>query len=159
MEDYQTLTKWQKMKKVLPKVLPLLLLSVILPSADIWTDVVLIEKLYEGLFFCTKSDGMDRIQMDYWKCEYRGPYKYCLNSNSSVCGMRSDGSQYCRDYKMWSDDWKAFDQCKDQGGDKYCSDGKNNKNVCGGSHPLTASSLLFRSQRDGSSKRTGKVWL
>ena len=47
MEEYHTLTRCQKLKKVLPKVLPLLLLSVILPTADVWTDLVLITKLYK----------------------------------------------------------------------------------------------------------------
>ena len=63
--------------------------------------------------------------------------------NSSVCGLHSNGSQYCINYKTWSSDWKAFKQCKVHGGDKYCTDEKNNRNVCGGSHPKTASSLLF----------------
>ena len=39
MEEHQTLTRTQKMKKVLPKVLPLLLLSVILPTADVGTEL------------------------------------------------------------------------------------------------------------------------
>ena len=38
IEDYQSLTRTEKVKRVLPKVLPLLLLSVILPTADVGTD-------------------------------------------------------------------------------------------------------------------------
>ena len=47
MEDYQTLSRCQKVKKILPKVLPILLLNVILPTADVGTDLVLITKLYK----------------------------------------------------------------------------------------------------------------
>ena len=45
-EEYLSLTRSQKVKKVLPEVLPLLLLSVILPTADVGTDLALITKLY-----------------------------------------------------------------------------------------------------------------
>merc|ERR1712083_1018138 len=58
-------------------------------------------------------------------------------------GLLAGFGYQCRNYRNWSSDWKAFDQCRDQGGDTYCSVEKNNKNVCGGSHPKTASSLLF----------------
>ena len=82
MEEYQTLTRRQKVIKVLPKVLPLIVLSIILPTADIGTDIVLIKDLYEGLNFCVKTDEMGQDQSEYWKCQYIGPNKYC-NSNSS----------------------------------------------------------------------------
>ena len=60
MEDYQSLTRTGKVKRVLPKVLPILLLSVILPTADVGTDLALITKLYRGLeAVCVQSDIMD----------------------------------------------------------------------------------------------------
>ena len=88
-EEYQSLTTCQKVKKVLPKVLPLLLLSVILPTADVWTDLALITKLYTGMnTTCVYSDDMWRDQL--WKCEDAGPDKYCtpeiVSNNNSVCG-------------------------------------------------------------------------
>ena len=46
--EYESLSKCGKMKRILPKVLPLLLLSVILPTADVGTDLVLITDLYRG---------------------------------------------------------------------------------------------------------------
>ena len=49
MEAYQTLSRCQKVKKLLPTILPILLLSVILPTADVGTDLALITKLYKGL--------------------------------------------------------------------------------------------------------------
>ena len=59
MEDYQSLTRTGKVKRVLPKVLPLLLLSVILPTADVGTDLALITKLYRGLKAeCVRSEGI-----------------------------------------------------------------------------------------------------
>ena len=72
MEEYQTLTRCQKLKKVLPKVLPLLLLSVILPTADVGTDLALITRLYTGLTACVRSesDGIKQDYEEYRKCEY-----------------------------------------------------------------------------------------
>ena len=58
-EEYQGLTRSQKVKKVLLKVLPLLLLSV--------------TKLYTGLPACVESDGMERDEKEYWKCLDVGP--------------------------------------------------------------------------------------
>ena len=64
-EEYQSLTRSQKVKKVLPKVLPLLFLSVILPTADFVTDLALITKLYTGITACVWSDAMRRDQEEY----------------------------------------------------------------------------------------------
>ena len=47
MEEYQTLSRCQKVKKIAPKILPIILLSVILPTADVGTDLILITKLYK----------------------------------------------------------------------------------------------------------------
>ena len=107
-EEYQSLTRSQKVKKVLPKVLPLLLLSVILPTADVGTDFVLINKLYAGGNFT------------------------CLDIS-----LLLDNSVYTHN------DWKDYEQCEEKGADKYCSNQTNNQNVCSGSHPKIASSLLF----------------
>ena len=47
MEEYQTLSRCQKVKNIAIKILPILLLSVILPTADVGTDLALITKLYK----------------------------------------------------------------------------------------------------------------
>ena len=98
MEDYQTLTRCQKVKKIMPKILPILLLSVILPTADVGTDLALIIKLYKGVAACFKP------------------------------GERKENIQF-----------------QSQNETTYRSDPANNQNVCdvAGSHPKTASSLLF----------------
>ena len=146
LEDYQTLSRCQKVKKILPKVLPILLLSVILPTADIGTDLTLITKLYKGLAACVHSDGMRRDYNEWMKC--RASDQYCTPerlSKNPVCGRlkKSSTSQYfCRSYKIWSSDWKDYKKCWAQGANKYCSDPARNHYVCG-SHPKTASSLLF----------------
>ena len=102
-EEYQWLTVSQKVKKILPKVLPLLLLSVILPTADVGTDLILISKLYTGLnATCVRVRSYSNIR---YQSELR--------------------------------------KCEEIGADKYCSNQTNNQNVCSGSHPKIASSLLF----------------
>ena len=95
-DEYQCLTRSHKMKKVLPKVLPLLLLSVILPTADVGTDLALIANLYIGV------------------------NTTCIHEGTN-----------------------DYEQCQTQGADNYCSDPASNQNVCSGSHPKVASSLLF----------------
>ena len=67
-EEYQSLTTCQKVKKVLPKVLPLLLLSIILPTADVGTDLALITRLYTGIAVCKVSGEMRWQRKKYSKC-------------------------------------------------------------------------------------------
>ena len=177
MEEHQNLTRTQKMKKVLPKVLPLLLLSVILPTADVGTDLAILTKLYTGLTACVDRDQeeyrkcQDEVGPDQhctpekvsnntvcgvsqynceggegsFECQYEvGPDRYCTSeevskNNNTVCGLKksSDSRYFCRYYKIWSSDWKDYEQCQwHQGGDKYCSDPASNQNVCAqGNHP------------------------
>ena len=150
-EDFQSLTRSQKVKKVLPKVLPVLLLSVILPTADVGTDLVLITKLYTGIPDCVWSDAMGRYYEEYWKCFRDGPDQYCTpennkNNNNSVCQLESSSdSQYLCRYFGSRNEWKDYDQCEVQGVDKYCSNQTSNPDVCGEYtyHPKVASSLLF----------------
>ena len=142
MRTEKELTRCQKFKKVLPTVLHLLLLSVILPTADVGTDLVLINKFYTGRAACVNRD-----HVEYWRCKDNGPDQYCTpetvsNKNNTVCGLKdsSDSPYFCRH----PSDFKDYKQCEAQGGDKYCSDPASNPNVCFLSrHPKTASSLLF----------------
>ena len=150
MEEYQTMTRWQKVKRVVPKVLPVLLLSVILPTADVGTDLALITKLYKGLAYCYESDGMRRDYEEYEKCWRDGADQYCTPegvSNNTVCGVNqksNDSKYFCRDYGSWSSDWRDWRQCFAQGANKYCSDPASNHNVCdAGSRSKTPGSLLL----------------
>ena len=199
IEEYQTLTRCQKVKKFLPKALPILLLSVILPTADVGTDLALITKLYKGLTACGESGAMKEDYEEWRKCEKDRPEKYCNTtekvSKNTVCGVSQyycmevnwrfenewlsnekeyrkcqkevgpdqyctyservsrnspcrrvgdgDSQYFCRYYIIWSSDRKDYSQCEAQGANKYCSDPASNQNVCNGSHPKTASSLLF----------------
>ena len=145
-DEYENLTRSQKVKKILPKVLPLLLLSVILPTADVGTDLGLIIDLYTGLNTTCVWLGQD--EREYYKCkDYRGPDQYCTPEkvSKSICGLKnsSDSQYFCRNYTLWSSEWKDYEQCQTKGADKYCSDPASNQNVCSGSHPKIASSLLF----------------
>ena len=138
MEEYQTLSRCQKVKKVLPKVLPLLLLSVILPTADVGTDLALITRLYTGLTVCVRSesDGIKQDYEEYRKCEYEvGADQYCTPekvSNNSVCGV---SQYYCYYYYYARGRWEEYKKCKyDVGPDQYCTPEKvsnNNNTVCG----------------------------
>ena len=119
MEEYQTLTRSQKVKRVRPKVLPLLLLSVILPTADVGTDLALITKLYTGLPVCVKTDGVRRVVSEYTNCD-KAPGQYCTPekvSNKTVCGV----SQYDCDCSVRGS-WQEYEKCKyEVGPDQYCS--------------------------------------
>ena len=149
-EEYRSLARSQKVKKILPKVLPLLLLSVILPTADVWTDLGLIADLYTGLPVCAWSDGMLRDYDEWSKCFDVGPEQYCtpetVSTNNTVCGLKdsSDSPYFCRNYTLWSSEWKDYIQCR-QGAEIYCSDPASNQNVCTRpiTHPKIASSLFF----------------
>ena len=131
MEEYQSLTRCQKAKKVLPKVLPLLLLSVILPTADVGTDLALIANLYTGVnTTCVISNGMLRDYQEYEKCYHDGPEQYCNTtekvSNKTVCGY----SQYYCDGR--SEEYAEYEKCEYLvGPDQYCTPEKVSDNVCG----------------------------
>lgn len=131
MEDYQSLTRWQKVKRVLPKVLPLLLLSVILPTADVGTDLALITKLYRGLEAeCVQSDGMRRDEEEYDKCN-EDPNQYCTIGKVSSNTLCKPTQYYC-EFRGGSDgDWKEYYQCQHVGPDQYCTTERelSNKNT------------------------------
>ena len=115
MEEYETLTRCQKVKKIAPKILPIILLSVILPTADVGTDLTLIIKLYKYAI-CVYSDGLRRDRKDNEKCEYPGPDYYCNPervSNNTVCGV----SQYDCDTNV---NGKEYWRCK-LDPDHYCT--------------------------------------
>ena len=131
MEEYQTLSRCQKVKKILPKVLPILLLSVILPTADVGTDLVLITKLYKGLTACAYTDGMWRDEEEYRRCEDDEPDQYCNPervSNNTVCGV----SQYVCEWRYAN--MEESRRCQQEDGpDQYCTPERvsnNNNTVC-----------------------------
>lgn len=104
--EYQTLTRIQKVKKILPKVLPLLLLNVILPTAVVGSDLALITKLYTvaGNVRCVWSDKM-LFHESKWR----------------ACNIL-EADNFCTTEKVLNN---------------------NSTDVCGGSHPKLATSLLF----------------
>ena len=119
MEEYETLNRCQKVKKILPKVLPILLLSVILPTADVGNDLALISKLCKGLPGCVFSDGMWREMKEYGKCYDDKPDQYCTSdkvSNNIVCGV----SQY--DCDRLNGNYEEYVRCQyEDGPDQYCT--------------------------------------
>ena len=89
MEEYRTLTRSQKVNKVWSKVLPLLILSIILPTLDVGTDLLLITDLYTGVVFCVDRD----LDKEEWlKCTKDEADQYCNTtetvSNNTLCGVR-----------------------------------------------------------------------
>ena len=131
MEEYETLSRCQKVKKIALKVLPIILLSVILPTADVGTDLVLIIKLYKGLHDCVFSDEMWRDKREYDKCEYDRPDRYCNPekvSNNAVCGV----SQYYCQYRYSNKE--EYRRCQEEvGPDQYCTSERvsiKNNTVC-----------------------------
>ena len=132
-EDHQALTRCEKVKKVLPKVVPILILSVILPTADVGTDLALITKLYTGLALCVESDGIKRDEEEYLTCEGVGADQYCSPgrvSNKTVCGV---SQYYCRHVRGIIYE-KEYEKCDEIGPNQYCTLERvsNNENtVCG----------------------------
>ena len=133
----------------MPKILPILLLSVILPTADVGTDLALIIKLYTGLnyqYFCDMNDDDENFN-EYFDCQLIfGPDQYCtpekVSNKNTVCRLKKSDSQYfCR--TLVNTAYKDYIQCT-QNATKYCSDPATNHNVCdAASHPKIASSLSF----------------
>ena len=53
-------------------ILIILVLNILLPTADVITDLILIGKLYRGVYECKWSE-----EIEYEKCRDVGPEKYC----------------------------------------------------------------------------------
>ena len=133
MEENQTLTRCQKVKKILPKVLPLLILSVILPTADVGTDLVLIIKLYRGVPGCVDQD-----REEYKKCDKIGADQYCTPeriSSNTVCGVSRH--YYCiKEKGEQPEHQEEYKKCQKEGGpDQYCNveivNNLTHSSVCG----------------------------
>ena len=76
----------------------ILVLNILLPTADVITDLILIGKLYRGVYKCKWSE-----EIEYEKCRNVGPEKYYSVypkkvSNKSVRGL---SHYYCREH--WRD--------------------------------------------------------
>ena len=127
MEDYQSLSSFRKVKKILPKVILILLLSVILPTADVGTDLALINQMYEGRTVC-----VDRDKNEYLKCDDQGPRQYCYKekiSNNTICGVSQYNCTYIKDNNK--DNNKEFLKCHEKvGPDRYCTSENKTKGVC-----------------------------
>ena len=115
MEEYRTLTCRQKMNKVWSKVIPLLFLSVILPTLDVGTDLALITVLFKRVVLCVDLD-----KEEWLKCTKNEADQYCSSketvSNSTVCGV---SPYYCEGNNT---DQKEYKKCEEQiGPDQYCT--------------------------------------
>ena len=119
-------------------VLIILGLNIILPTADVITDLRLIEKLYRGLFTeCNDwTEGIRRDRNVYLKCIEVGADQYCTEEkvSTAVCGVwtGSGSKYYCRYYRGWSSEYPDYEQCEEVGYDTYCSDPATNKGICRG---------------------------
>ena len=131
IEDCHTLTRCQKLKKVLPKVLPLLFLSVILPTADVGTDLALITKLFKGLPVCVDSDRI----IEWKECTDNGydvfpPFNnntldYCTPEkvSNALCGVSFWFCDYMggETIKTGPSNGTEYSECEEAGPENYCS--------------------------------------
>ena len=107
--------------KVWNTILIILVLNILLPTADVITDLILIGKLYRGVYECKWSE-----EIEYEKCRNVGPEKYCSVypekvSNKSVCGL---SQYYCRE------DWRDSECHTTMGPDRYCSAERVSRGAC-----------------------------
>ena len=82
------LTKFDVWKTILI----ILVLNILLPSADVTTDLVLIFRLFRGVSMCEWSEGIRSDYKEYFQCRDIGPETYCSAypekvSNQRVCGL------------------------------------------------------------------------
>ena len=90
-----SLTSSQKIWKILPQILPILLLSVVLPTSDVGTDLLLVSRLYKGRgYTCVWSAGQRRDMDHNRDCINVGPERFCSAEkvSSGVCGV---SRHYC----------------------------------------------------------------
>ena len=132
-------------------VLIILALNIILPTADVTTDIMFIASLYKGVTLCNHStEGIKIDEEEYKKCE-EGPDKYCSELRSpGLCELDLyDFHFICKDISEWSAEYQDYEQCQyEVGYSSYCSDPASNKNVCEGagqhtSHPIMATMVLM----------------
>ena len=84
--------KIKKMKNVLLTIFSVFLLSILLPSADVYTDLNLVYNLYLGTYSCNTTSEM--------KNEW-GKYEYCLTTHYS--------SDQCPHPRTLNDSMKLFE--------------------------------------------------
>ena len=94
-------------------VLIILVLNIILPTADVVTDLRLIWKLYSGAPACDWwIEAIRRDIEEYRECREVGSDQYCMGEkvSTAVCGVRNDSdSKYeCIDYLDWSIEWQDY---------------------------------------------------
>ena len=135
--------------KIGKTVLIILVLNIILPTADVFTDLRLIEKLYRGVPGCNEwTEAIRRDSCEEDKCRRKvGAEKYCIGEKVStgVCGLRtnSDSKYYCISYRHWSTEYQDYELCEKVGYDIYCSDHASNKNVCNSTHLTMGTAMLI----------------
>ena len=115
-------------------VLIILVLNIILPTADIVTDLRLIEKLYRGVHMC--SDGTWEI------------WSPCNDPITLPKRTDSDSQYYCRYVhpKDWDRKYLAYWRCEKEGPKTFCSDpSRNNVDICGKhvTHRMMATAMFI----------------
>ena len=114
-------------------VLIIFLLHIILPSSDILTDLILVEKLYRGITMCNQStEPINRDKEEYRECLHQlQSHRNCSKERVSkgVCGVDPYTLQYfCNHISDWSPEYQDYEQCQyEVGYSSYCSDPASNK--------------------------------
>ena len=142
--------RWPKMRQALPAILPVLLLSVILPTGDVVSDFLLIMRMFRGEegYSCKCSEGLIADKEEFYKCEKDSSGQYCTNqdvSSSLVCvENRNSSSGYsCVSYKIWSSQSADYENCTNSNASVYCSTPGHNPDICGKTHPRMASAMFL----------------
>merc|ERR1711936_1246862 len=98
--EYMRLNKLQKVKKIFWKILPILVFSVILPTADIGSDLYMIHNLFRGFKVCSnKTEAItEKLLRDEElsnECQAVGAETFCISRNISERSVCGSGEVYC----------------------------------------------------------------
>ena len=139
------------MKKILEKipnfsigVLVFVLLSILLPSLDVITDLLMVEKLFTGNYGCVNPMWWSQHYQQWQNC-LKDPENYCSENRSfnSTCLLNTEGivRYECRDPELWSPHYRQWHYCLDS--PETFRQGHEAEHVCQfQSHPMFGLSLL-----------------
>ena len=114
-------------------ILIILVLNIILPTADVATDLKFIEELFRGVAGCFQTEKIK----SYFEADVEGK---CRHVGVIYTGRHPE---LCSQYRNWSSEYENLLKCRRNGSDNYCSDPASNKNVCSASHPNMATAMLI----------------
>ena len=89
--ELQRMLKAVKDSKEKKSILIIVILSILLPTLDTFTDIKLVYKLYRGAQYCDYKIDYDNEYDNYKKCK-KDPVSYCSNdeNNQEVCRFSAD---------------------------------------------------------------------